>query len=92
MTQALNLKEKGNEFFRQKKYADAIQKYSEAIQLCPPDRKKELSTFYQNRAACYEHLKQFDNVINDSTKAIEYNRQYIKAYLRRGKGLILILN
>lgn len=87
MTQALNLKEKGNDLFRQKRYDDAIQQYSDAIQLCPPDKKKDLATFYQNRAACYEHLKQFENVINDCTKAIEFNKQYTKAYLRRGKGL-----
>ncbi|OTF79882.1 mitochondrial import receptor subunit TOM70-like protein [Euroglyphus maynei] len=66
--------------------------YTEAIQLCPPDKRKEMSTFYQNRAACHEHMKQFEQVIHDSTKAIEYDKHYVKAYLRRGKAYEIMAN
>ena len=86
LTKALELKNKGNEYFRQGKYDDALKLYSDAIEICPFEKTKELSTFYQNRAACYEHMKKYENVVEDCSKAIEYDKFYIKAYLRRGKG------
>ncbi|XP_017490960.1 PREDICTED: mitochondrial import receptor subunit TOM70-like [Rhagoletis zephyria] len=86
LAKANDLKNKGNEFFRLNKYEDALRMYNEAIAVLPSERTKELATCYQNKAACYEHLKQFDQVIEDCTKAIENDKLYVKAYLRRGKA------
>ena len=47
-------KNKGNKYFKAGKYEQAIQCYTEAINLCPKEQKSDLSTFYQNRAAAYE--------------------------------------
>lgn len=63
--------------------------YDYAIVALPSDRTKELATCYQNKAACYEHLNKFEQVIEDCTKAIENDKLYIKAYLRRGKGILI---
>lgn len=49
-------KNKGNKYFKVGKYEEAIKCYDEAIEICPPDSKTDLSTFYQNRAAAYEQL------------------------------------
>uniref|UniRef100_A0A493THD0 Uncharacterized protein n=1 Tax=Anas platyrhynchos platyrhynchos TaxID=8840 RepID=A0A493THD0_ANAPP len=49
-------KNRGNKFFKAGKYEHAIQCYTEAISLCPPEKNLDLSTFYQNRAAAYEQL------------------------------------
>ena len=49
-------KNKGNKYFKAGKYEQAIQCYTEAISLCPPEKNLDLSTFYQNRAAAYEQL------------------------------------
>ena len=49
-------KNKGNKYFKGHKYKQAIDCYTEAISICPPENKKDLATFYQNRAAAYEHL------------------------------------
>ena len=49
-------KNKGNKYFKGHKYKQAIDCYTEAIGICPPENKKDLATFYQNRAAAYEHL------------------------------------
>jgi tetratricopeptide (TPR) repeat protein len=55
--------------------------------------KPKLSTFYQNRAASYEMLKKYKQVIDDCNKAIELNNRYVKALVRRAKGLyFLVLN
>ncbi|KAJ6216945.1 hypothetical protein RDWZM_008102 [Blomia tropicalis] len=86
LDKSLELKNKGNECFRLSKYEDALKLYTEAIQICPVDRNKELSTFYQNRAACYENLKQHEKVVEDCSNAIKNDKLYVKAYLRRGKA------
>ncbi|KAL1023424.1 hypothetical protein UPYG_G00040650 [Umbra pygmaea] len=54
LDRAQGAKNKGNKYFKAGKYEQAIQCYTEAINLCPPDNKTDLSTFYQNRAAAFE--------------------------------------
>jgi import receptor subunit TOM70 len=83
---AMNFKSKGNRFFKETKYNEAIDCYTKAIEECPADKKEDLSTFYQNRAASYEMLKKTEEVIADCTKAIELNNRYVKALIRRAKG------
>ena len=41
-----------------------------------------------NRAKCYKVKKQFDKQYADSTKAIELDDTYIKAYMVNGEALI----
>ncbi|CAL9695980.1 unnamed protein product [Knipowitschia caucasica] len=80
-------KNKGNKYFKAGKYENAIQCYTEAISLCPTEKKNDLSTFYQNRAAAYEQLSKWTEVIQDCTQAVELNPRYIKALFRRAKAL-----
>lgn len=54
LEKAQSSKNKGNKYFKGGKYAEAIKCYDEAIELCPPEHKVDLSTFYQNRAAAYD--------------------------------------
>ncbi|OQR79791.1 mitochondrial import receptor subunit TOM70-like [Tropilaelaps mercedesae] len=82
---ALGYKNKGNMFFQNKKYEEAVTCYTEAIKVCPTNETAMLSTFYQNRAATYENLQMYDNVIEDCNKALELNKRYSKAYFRRAK-------
>ncbi|CAG5125600.1 unnamed protein product [Candidula unifasciata] len=79
-------KNKGNKFFKEGKYEDAIICYTEAIKTCPPDIKTDMSTFYQNRAAAYENQKNYKNVIEDCTAALQLNPRYSKALARRSKA------
>ncbi|XP_040418598.1 mitochondrial import receptor subunit TOM70 [Cygnus olor] len=79
-------KNKGNKFFKAGKYEHAIQCYTEAISLCPPEKNLDLSTFYQNRAAAYEQLQKWTEVAQDCTKAVELNPKYVKALFRRAKA------
>lgn len=79
-------KNRGNKCFKEGKYEEAIECYSEAIKTCPPDVKGDMSTFYQNRAAAYENLKQYDRVVQDCTSALELNSKYSKALARRSKA------
>lgn len=80
---ATKCKEDGNNYYKQKKYLEAIECYSKGIEICStnPD-------LYRNRAACYLALSKYEETIKDCDKAIEYSdesdKNITKAYHRRG--------
>ncbi|XP_069115715.1 mitochondrial import receptor subunit TOM70-like [Argopecten irradians] len=76
-------KNKGNKYFKATRYDQAITCYTQAIRMCPPENKADLATFYHNRAAAYEKLKNNKMVVEDCTTALELNNRYIKALTRR---------
>lgn len=84
--QAVEHKESGNACFKEGKYDTAIEFYDKAIEVCPESKSTDLSQFYQNRAAAYEHLSKWSNVKDDCTKALELNQKYIKALHRRARA------
>ncbi|KAJ7378009.1 Mitochondrial import receptor subunit TOM70 [Desmophyllum pertusum] len=77
---------RGNKYFKGGKFDKAIECYTEAINLCPEDSKTELATYYQNRAAAYEQQKNYEQVLADATKAIELNKKYSKAFMKRARA------
>jgi import receptor subunit TOM70 len=74
---ALEQKTAGNEFYAAKQYKEAIEKYTNAIDILPS------AVYYCNRAACYSNLGNHQLTIDDCTKAIEMDPKYIKAFHRR---------
>eukprot|EP01130_Rhizamoeba_saxonica_P000775 TRINITY_DN10695_c0_g1_i1.p1 TRINITY_DN10695_c0_g1~~TRINITY_DN10695_c0_g1_i1.p1 ORF type:complete len:431 (+),score=56.70 TRINITY_DN10695_c0_g1_i1:119-1294(+) len=74
----------GNEFFKLKKYREAIKCYTRAINI------EESVLYYGNRAICYMHLKQHKKCIQDCTKAIALDDQYIKGYLVRANTYMVL--
>ncbi|XP_078044120.1 translocase of outer membrane 70 [Augochlora pura] len=87
LEKAQRFKVEGNRYFKIGKYDEAIVQYNKAIQICPSENTEELATFYQNRAAAYEHLKKYTAVKADCTKALELKPRYTKALYRRAKAL-----
>lgn len=83
---AQGLKSRGNKYFKGGKFEKAIDCYTKAIELCAKGDLADLATFYQNRAAANEQLKQWTEVVNDCTSAIELNPKYSKALHRRAKA------
>lgn len=86
LEEAQKHKNEGNVFFRDGKYDQAIKEYDLAIEKCPIVEINDLSTFYQNRAAAYEHLQKWTSVIEDCSKALNCNPKYLKALKRRAKA------
>lgn len=84
---ATSKKNEGNTAFKQGNFVEAIEKYTEAISICPRDKKQELSTYHQNKAAAYEKMGNNEGVIEECSKAIEYNPKYVKALYRRSRAL-----
>ncbi|XP_047254099.1 sperm-associated antigen 1 isoform X2 [Capsicum annuum] len=70
-------KELGNEFFKLKKFNEAIDCYSRSIALSPT------AVAYANRAMAYLKIKRFQEAENDCTEALNLDDRYIKAYSRR---------
>lgn len=77
-----NLKQQGNTVFKDGDYEKSIEIYGEALSICPKLFKNERAILYSNRAAAHKHIGARDTAIEDCTKAIELNPNYIKAYSR----------
>lgn len=77
--QAEQKKVEGNTFLRDSKIDEAIEAYSEAINLYPNN-----AIYYANRAAAYTSLRRHDKAIEDCKKAVVIDPNYGKAYSRMG--------
>ncbi|XP_053412944.1 RNA polymerase II-associated protein 3 [Nycticebus coucang] len=76
---ALALKEKGNKYFKQGKYDEAIECYTKGMDADPYN-----PVLPTNRASAFFRLKKFAVAESDCNLAIALNRSYTKAYARRG--------
>lgn len=77
--QAEEYKAKGNESLAAKRYDDAIEAYTKAIELNPTS-----AVYYCNRAAAYISLNMHQDAVEDAKRALERNPGYAKAYGRMG--------
>lgn len=75
-------KNEGNNFFKAKKYSEAIEKYTEAISLDPSD-----VTFYSNRSACYAALNQWQEAYDDGRQCVITDKSFVKGYFRAALAL-----
>lgn len=83
---ALALKEDGNAEFKAKNFTAAIAYYTAALKL------KIDPVFYSNRSACYAALDDHENVIKDTTEAINLKPDYTKCVLRRATSYEIVEN
>jgi len=86
MSEALSIKEDGNELFRSSKYEQAIEVYARAIaKVTEKDDKAQVASIYNNRAACYVQLYHFNEVVKDCSESLKLMPENNpKAMLRRG--------
>ncbi|KAM0674709.1 hypothetical protein GVAV_001898 [Gurleya vavrai] len=76
---AEEFKNEGNQYFKAKKYDEAVLAYSQAI-----EEDESNPVYFSNRAAAYAKLGMKDNGIEDCNSALQLDQNFVKAYLRLG--------
>jgi len=80
---AKELKVAGNEHFKAGRLHEAREAYSEAIHITPQTADKDKAVLFANRAACHQKFGSWEEVVADCTKAVQFDAEYTKAYMRR---------
>jgi stress-induced-phosphoprotein 1 len=76
------LKAEGNKLFAEKKFQEAVDKFSQAIELDPTNH-----VLYSNRSGAYASLKDYDNALEDAQKTTELKPDWSKGFSRKGGAL-----
>ncbi|XP_049330178.1 RNA polymerase II-associated protein 3 [Astyanax mexicanus] len=84
---AMKEKEKGNQFFKDGKYDEAIECYTRGMSADPYN-----PVLPTNRAASFFRLKKYAVAESDCNLAIALDSKYIKAYARRGAARFALNN
>ncbi|KAJ8245472.1 hypothetical protein GJAV_G00271110 [Gymnothorax javanicus] len=84
---ALAEKEKGNRLFKEGKYDDAVECYTRGMNADPYN-----PVLPTNRATCFFRLKKYAVAESDCNLAIALDRNYTKAYARRGAARFALGN
>eukprot|EP01126_Amoeba_proteus_P064220 TRINITY_DN8959_c0_g2_i7.p1 TRINITY_DN8959_c0_g2~~TRINITY_DN8959_c0_g2_i7.p1 ORF type:complete len:476 (-),score=71.83 TRINITY_DN8959_c0_g2_i7:441-1868(-) len=84
---ARELKEKGNEAFKNKNWSEAISFFTQAIEI---DTTNEI--YYSNRSAAYIFMKQYKEALDDANRTIELKPNWSRGYQRKGTTLYLMCN
>ncbi len=82
---ANELKEKGNEEFKNENYEKAIDFYTQAIQIV-----KDNPILYTNRAQVYIKLKNYHDAISDCDWALRAKENWLKAFIHKGRALTFL--
>merc|ERR1712087_211737 len=71
-------RQEGNQLFKEGKFAEAVQKYEEAMRRNPKDHVP-----YSNRAACYQKLMEWQLALKDADKCVEMEPTFVKGWSRK---------
>uniref|UniRef100_A0A7S2F866 Uncharacterized protein n=1 Tax=Alexandrium andersonii TaxID=327968 RepID=A0A7S2F866_9DINO len=102
-SRADELREQGNQFFREQKFSKAIWAYSEAIEEYPFDARLfsnraaaqmgQLQVLYRSMpGSAVEDNSYFKEALKDLNKAIDIDPTYVKAYARKGQLWLIVNN
>lgn len=73
-------KQKGNKFYEDGKWKEAIEEYTESLRRDPKNYK-----IYSNRAACFTKLMDWGRALEDCESCIKIDPNFVKIYIRKGK-------
>uniref|UniRef100_A0A5S6QSF2 TPR_REGION domain-containing protein n=1 Tax=Trichuris muris TaxID=70415 RepID=A0A5S6QSF2_TRIMR len=81
--EAMTMKERGNEYFKNKNYVEAAKLYTEALKTCPATFSQQRAVFYGNRAACFANMNKPSMAIEDCNMALTLEPTYLRVLRRR---------
>lgn len=70
--------------FKEQRYPEAVQHYTEALKRGPPHVNPEAYKLYSNRAACFTKLGAYPDGIKDADECISLKPDFAKGYSRKG--------
>jgi tetratricopeptide (TPR) repeat protein len=82
------LKNEGNDHFMKKDYKKAIESYCKGVQAAGNKTMNDIESsllvqLYSNTAQCHNKSEQFEEAISACNKAIDIDKKFAKAYMRR---------
>lgn len=83
----VGVKQEGDDLYKQGKYADAIIKYTSAIEKCTNPAAYDIHLAYSNRSACYMHLHVLDKALDDASICVALKPTWAKGHSRKGACL-----
>ncbi|KAG6813462.1 hypothetical protein H0H92_010796 [Tricholoma furcatifolium] len=86
---AQNFKEQGNEYFKGKRYREALGFYTQGVDAKPTDNALK-EALLCNRAACNLELQNYGSVLRDCSAALTLNAQSSKAFYRSASALLAL--
>jgi stress-induced-phosphoprotein 1 len=81
-SKAAHYKALGNDAFKDKRYEEAIEHFSKAIECNPTDQ-----TFYSNRSACFVNIGRYEEALKDGENCIKINPSWPRGFQRKGNAL-----
>lgn len=90
------LKSRGRSSVVSKRYEDAVQLYTKAIEIAPQNEndgdesKRELSIFYSNRSLCQLQMNQHKDSYDDAITATAWDATYLKGFWRLGQAAMAL--
>ena len=76
------LKLKGNGHFKEERYQEAVECYSEALKLKP-----QCHLLYSNRSAAYNKLEKFEEALSDAVHCISISPLFARGHYRKASAL-----
>ena len=84
------LNDEGGKFYEQGKFADAIDRWTKAIEKIPDNNKMGKATLFFNRAYAYLHTGQMNKALEDFNTSISLNPNFARAYNGRGMAYLFL--
>ncbi|KAH8607165.1 putative Tetratricopeptide repeat TPR repeat [Trypanosoma vivax] len=79
---AAELKDRGNQEFSSGRYTEAIDLFSQAINLDPSNH-----VLFSNRSACFAALHKYSEALKDAEQCVSLKPDWAKGYVRHGAAL-----
>ncbi|ORY02496.1 valyl-tRNA synthetase [Basidiobolus meristosporus CBS 931.73] len=76
----------GNQLFGSGEYESAVEKYNQALEICPKEKPSLLALLHGNIAACYIKLERLEDAVSACDSALALEPTYVKALVRRAQA------